>query len=112
METHVFFLVPREVSANSATVWMAAVDEPAQIALSLEPENLGIQTVDPWQMWPSSGKPRVRHREIRITGLEPRQSYQFALRAGGSTKANCKLTTLPSQLPRLGDGKPFTVLLG
>lgn len=107
-----FFLVPREVSANSAILWIAAVDEPAQTAITLEPADAGTQTADPWQVWPPSGTPRVRHREVRITGLAPRQSYQFKLSAGGSTKASCKLVTLPAQLPRLGEGKPFTVLLG
>jgi hypothetical protein len=108
----VYFLVPREVTANSAIVWVAAVDEPVQPAVGLEPANLGQQTAAPWQTWPPTGTARVRHREIKITGLTARQNCEFTLRAGAKPVASCRLTTLPAKLPLLGDGKPFTVLLG
>lgn len=107
-----YFLVPREVTADSAIVWMAAADAPAQAELTLSPANSGTQRARSWEVWPASGKARVRHREVEITGLAPRQTYQFELRADGQTVARCKLVTLPARLPRLGEDKPFTVLLG
>jgi hypothetical protein len=105
------FIVPREVTATSAIIWMAAVDEPAQPEPSLQPANIGAQTAGAWQSWPADGNIRVRHREVRITGLTAGQSYQFALRVGTRTVANCKLVTLPEKLPLLGE-RPFIMLLG
>src|SRR3954447_10628713 len=100
------FIMPREVTATSAIIWMAAVDEPAQPEPSLQPANVGAQTAGPWQSWPADGNIRVRHREVRIAGLTAGQSYQFALRVGTQTVASCKLVTLPEKLPLLGE-RPF-----
>jgi hypothetical protein len=42
----VYFLVPREISAEAATLWMAAVDEPGNAKLTLA-EKPADNT--PWQ---------------------------------------------------------------
>ena len=54
---------------------------------------------------------RVRHREIRITDLQPRQRYDLQLLFEGRSVARADVTTLPTIMPPL-DEKPFTVLLG
>jgi hypothetical protein len=109
-----YLLIPREVSMDSATLWMAAVDEPGGSSqLTLEPQTLGIQTPRPWQRWPldALNQLRVRHREILITGLSPRREYSFTLQSDDTSVASAKVTTLPDVMPLLGE-KPFTVLLG
>jgi len=53
---------------------------------------------------------RVRHREIQITNLQPRQRYNLQLLFEGQSVAQADVTTLPTEMPT--DQKPFTVLLG
>jgi hypothetical protein len=107
------FLIPREASATTATLWIAAVDEPqAAQQLQLAPGTPGTVTYQPWEKWPlNAQKPRIRHREVRVSGLQPRQTYSFTLQSNGNDVASAKVTTLPTALPLLGE-KPFTVLLG
>ena len=54
---------------------------------------------------------RVRHREVRISDLRPRQRYDLQLLFEGRSVAQADVTTLPMTMPAL-DEKPFTVLLG
>jgi hypothetical protein len=108
----VYLLVPHEVSGSTATLWMAAADENVPIEkLQLIPQLPGQQLL-PAGEWPSDGAiPRLRYRKARITGLVPRQTYKFALSVEGQQVAHATVTTLPRQMPMLGD-KPFTILLG
>jgi hypothetical protein len=109
-----YFLIPREVSANSATLWIAAVDEPRVTAqLLLEPQELGVQILGPWQRWPpdAAGKTRVEYRGVVVSGLGLRKEYPVTLQLNGTAVASAKFTTLPAEMPILGE-KPFTVLLG
>jgi hypothetical protein len=65
-----------------------------------------------WQTWPSDGpRTRIIHREIRVTGLQSRQTYSFTLQVQGTPLKTANVTTLPAELPAVGE-KPFTVLLG
>lgn len=62
--------------------------------------------------WPDGvAMARVRHREIQITDLQPRQRYDLQLLFEGRSVAQADVTTLPEAMPALGE-KPFTVLLG
>jgi hypothetical protein len=108
-----YFLIPREVTADAVVLWTAAVDEAAGTQqLQLSPGTPGTVAYEPWQQWPLTGnKPRVRHREARVGGLSSRQSFTFTLEQAGNTVAAAKATTLPQTMPVLGD-KAFTVLLG
>jgi hypothetical protein len=112
-EAPLYFLIPREVTADAVVLWTAAVDEAAGTQqLQLSPGTPGTVAYEPWQQWPLTGnKPRVRHREARVGGLPSRQSFTFTLEQAGNTVAAAKATTLPQTMPVLGD-KAFTVLLG
>jgi phosphodiesterase/alkaline phosphatase D-like protein len=48
---------------------------------------------------------------IRVTGLQSRQTYSFTLQVQGTPLKTANVTTLPAELPAVGE-KPFTVLLG
>lgn len=108
-----YFLTPREVTATTAYLSVAVVDEAKQVKLSLSPNLAPLpKTLD---AWPPGRPARLRHCEVKLTGLKPRQSYSVALLADGKPLAPnvaATFTTLPAELPRLGEGKPFTVLLG
>ena len=113
-EEHLYLLIPREVSLDAATLWMAAVDEPGgNTQLRLEPHSLGTQVPRPWERWPQDAQnnQRIQYREVQITGLSPREEYSFTLKANGASVASAKVRTLPEAMPLLGE-KPFTVLLG
>ncbi len=107
-----YFLVPREVGRDTAILWMAAVDEQHDLdQLDIVSPPASATTYSVIQQWPPAGPPRVRHREVKITGLQPRQTYKFVLKKDGNDVAKTKATTLPDRVPLLGE-KPFTVLLG
>jgi len=109
----VYFLIPREVSADSATLWIAAVNETADFQqLQLAADTPGIVTYEPRQQWPLTGpNPRVRHREVRVARLPSREIFTIVLQLAGTTVAEAEVTTLPRTMPLLGE-KPFVVLLG
>lgn len=108
-----YLLVPQEVSATEATLWIGAVNEnPAQALLSLKANGNLVNLNQEWKNWTSQdGTYILNFQRLRLTSLQPRTSYAVDLRGNGEFKANAKLTTLPDQLPGLDD-KPFTVLLG
>jgi hypothetical protein len=109
----VYSLVPHEVSTNTVNLWVAAIDEALSVEeLQLAPDMSGQMTAKNATQWPMEAHlPRIRYREIEITGLAPRQTYSFALTAASQRVAEAKVTTLPKELPLRGD-KPFVVLLG
>ena len=107
------FLVPRDVSDTTATLWIASVETPfAAQDVALAPGSPGTIDYRPWQHWAAEpGEPGLRYRQATITGLRPRTRYAFSLLADGAPASTAQLTTLPAELPLLGE-KPFTVLLG
>jgi hypothetical protein len=109
----VLFLIPHEVTSTSLTLWVAAVDEGSSLdALSLVPQLSGAQPPRNVGQWPTNTpQPRVRHHEIVVTGLSPRQTYGFSLMRGAFAAAHARVTTLPLDLPLEGDGR-FTAFLG
>jgi hypothetical protein len=108
-----YFLIPREVSADTATLWTASVDEALDTQqLQLSADTPGTVTYEPWLRWPLTGEnPRVRHREVRVAGLPSRQTFSFTLELAGTVVATAQITTLPQMMPLLGE-KAFIVLLG
>lgn len=108
-----FFLVPHDVSATSATLWVAGVDEQVSLdELRLVPTLSGQRPPTSVGQWPpASDQPRLRHHSIAIDGLLPRQSYTFALTHGSHRVAEARVKTLPRELP-VEDAGSFTVLLG
>lgn len=107
-----YFLIPREAGTDWAILWIAAVDEPPSPPDLVLVGGSSNQQASPWESWPGSmAMARVVHREIRVTGLLPRRRYDFELLLGGRNVARADVTTLPAEMPAVGD-KPFTVLLG
>jgi hypothetical protein len=108
-----YFLVPREVSADSVTLWMAALDVAGNLGgLDLTSSGTTRVPLGNWASWPAPpGNPRMRYQEVRVGGLQPRQLHRFQLQQNGSVLAEVQATTLPTELPT-ADDKPFTVFLG
>ena len=108
-----YLVVPHEVSASTATIWVGVIDEPFnpdQVRLA---SHLGEHPLPPdWEHWVSrDATHRLDYQRLTITGLQPRASLRVQLLVNGQPQADARLTTLPSELPTLAE-KPFTVLLG
>ncbi len=108
-----YLLIPNEVTAFEAKVWVAAINEKNDLTTAV----LECGTQQPpldaaWRNWVSKDdKNSVRYQRVIIKNLNPRQTYPLKFRVGGELKADATVTTLPSELPPLGQN-PFTVLLG
>jgi hypothetical protein len=109
-----FLLVPHEVSATTATVWVGALDEPfaaANAAFVLR-SALGDQPLGAWATWGRPpGPTRVWFQRVTLPGLQPRTRHTLELLVDGAPRAAAAVTTLPATLPA-ADEKPFTLLLG
>jgi hypothetical protein len=87
---------------------MAVVNEStATSQITLEPQSPPLT----WKRWPLTGPIQIHYCEAEVTSLAVRRTYAFTMRAGGNPVAAATVTTLPNELPTLGE-KPFTVLLG
>ena len=108
-----YLLVPHEVSATQATIWIGAVDERVGgEALTCEP-GAGRHPLDEgWERWETRpGGRSIAFQRVTVSGLRPRTTYSLALHAGGHIEASGTVTTFPESLPGPGE-RPFVVLLG
>jgi phosphodiesterase/alkaline phosphatase D-like protein len=107
-----FLLVPNEVRADVAQVWVAAINETFDTNSARIEFGGGSVPVPGWINWATeSGKFRIAYQRVLLTGLEARRTYQLRLRVGDRVVSDGSVTTLPDRLPGIGE-RPFTVLLG
>jgi len=108
-----FLVVPNEVYANEATIWVAGINESFDPVAAVLEYGSNQKTLNQgWRDFKSiDGKNRIRYQRVVLKNLSPRQSYSLGLRAGGELKANGSITTLPDRLP-VASQRPLTVLLG
>jgi hypothetical protein len=108
-----YLVVPHEVSASTATIWIGAIDEPLSASQIRLVSNLGEHTLAAtWEHWVSQeGTHHLDYQRATITGLQPHTPMTVQLLVNGQPQADARLSTLPPQLPTLEE-KPFTVLLG
>lgn len=108
-----FLVVPNEVYANDATIWVAGINEdfdPATAILEYGSNQKALNAG--WRDFGTiDGKNRIRYQRVALNDLSPRQSYSLGLRVGGELKADGNIITLPYRLPVAGE-RPLTVLLG
>jgi hypothetical protein len=95
------------------TLWVATADEALPLdQLRVLPKLPGEKAPRNAGQWPPGAQiPRLRHHEITVDGLAPRQGYSFSLMRGATSVADAKVKTLPAEMPVEGEGR-FSVLLG
>jgi phosphodiesterase/alkaline phosphatase D-like protein len=108
-----FLVIPNEVYANDATIWVAAINENLDPATTvLEYGSNQKQLNGGWLDFATAdGKNQIRYQRVPLNNLSPRQTYSLGLRVGDELKADGSITTIPYRLPVAGE-RPFTILLG
>jgi hypothetical protein len=107
-----FLLVPNEVRATEAFLWIGIINEPDDPGI-LELFTNGAATGIPanWGSYTTaSGSNSIRYQLFVVAGLQPRTGHVFELFRAGDLLATCSARTLPLDLP-FRDEQPFTVLL-
>ncbi len=109
-----FLMVPNEVEANRATVWVGSINEargPAALEYGGTRANVDQQAWEPLD--PQDQQDTFLFQRVPLNNLESFKPYSLILRnTNGEQLAQANLTTLPATLPSLSDSKPFTVMLG
>lgn len=109
-----FLLVPNEVKATAATVWIGVINEgpgfdPGALRLSCNGQDRPIPPLSNLYRT-GSGLNDIRHLYYTAEPLQPAANYVFELFHEGNSVSVCNVRTLPADLPFLGE-HPFTVLL-
>jgi hypothetical protein len=108
-----YLVIPNEVGADAAMIWVAAVNEifdAATAVLEYGAEQRALNAG--WLDWVSrDGNNRVRYQRVLLNNLDIKKTYPLRFRIGGAVRADATVTTLPDRLPTQGQ-TPFIVLLG
>ena len=107
-----FLIVPNEAFGDTATIWVGAIDEnfdPAVTILEYGSNQIALNTN--WSNYPTVGQTRIRYQRVPLSNLQPRTRYDLVLRVGGVARADGVVTTIPYRLPAVGE-PPFIVFLG
>lgn len=108
-----FLVIPNEAFGDTATIWVAAINEnfdPASAVLEYGPQQQAIPANN-WRTYVADKKNSIQYQRVPLANLSERTRYNLALRINGEVKADGVVTTIPYRLPRPGE-RPFTVLLG
>ncbi len=108
-----FLIIPNEAYANSATIWVGAINEHLDPAVTtLEYGSTMIPLNSGWSdLATADGTNRIRYQRVRLDNLTQATAYNLALRVGGQVRADGSFTTIPWRLPNQAE-RPFIVLLG
>jgi len=108
-----FLVIPNEAYGDTATIWVAAINEIFDPAVSvLEYGSNQVALNSGWNDFVTDdGKNRIWYQRLLLTNLSPRKSYNLNFRVAGELKADGVVTTIPYRLPVAGE-RPFTVLIG
>jgi hypothetical protein len=108
-----YLVIPNEAFGNSATIWVAAINEnfdPAATVLEYGSKQFALN--NGWSDFRTAdGKYRIRYQRVTLNDLSPQTRYALTLRVGGEWKADGSVTTIPYRLPGPGE-RPFIVMLG
>lgn len=107
-----FLVIPNEVYADRAIVWVAAINDafdPAVTVLEYGANQMPLH--DGWNHFATADrKNRIDYQRVVLPNLSARTTSNLALRVGGTVKADATVITLPDRLPVAGE-RPFIALL-
>lgn len=108
-----YLVIPNEVFANDAIVWVAAVNEnfnPGGAVLEYGSKQVALNTG--WSNFTTAdGNFNISYQRLFLRNLTKQTNYQLTLRVGGEWKADASIKTIPWSLPGREES-PFIVMLG
>lgn len=108
-----YLVIPNEVFANDAIVWVAAVNEnlnPAATVLEYGPNQVTLNTG--WSNFSTAdGNFTINYQRVSLNNLTKQTDYPLTLRVNGNWQADGSFRTIPWNLPG-PDERPFIVMLG
>ena len=108
-----YLVVPNEVFANDATIWVAAVNEnfnPATAVLEYGANQVALNAG--WSNFTTAdGNFNITYQRVGLHNLTQQTNYTLTLRIGGQWAAEATMKTIPWRLPGPQD-PPFIVMLG
>jgi hypothetical protein len=109
-----FLVIPNEVFANDAIIWVAAINEnfdPATAVLEYGPNQVALNAANWSNFNTADGNFSIRYQRVQLHNLTQQTSYWLTLRIGGQWKADASIKTIPWRLPGPAD-PAFIVMLG
>jgi len=108
-----YLLIPNEVFANDATIWVAAINEnlnPAATVLEYGSNQVALNSG--WSTFRTAdGNYTINYQRVALHNLTQQTRYFLTLRVAGAWKADASIDTIPWRLPGPAD-PPFVVMLG
>lgn len=108
-----YLVIPNEVFANDAIIWVAAINEnlnPAATVLEYGQNQMALNAN--WRNFRTAdGKFTINYQRVQLHNLTQKSDYTLTLRVNGEWKADGSIRTIPWNLPGK-DERPFIVMLG
>jgi len=108
-----YLVVPNEVFANDAIVWVAAVNEnlnPAATVLEYGSNRVTLNSG--WSNFTTAdGQFTIQYQRVNLHNLTQKTDYPLTLRVNNEWKADGSMRTIPWNLPSKEE-RPFIVMLG
>src|SRR5690349_6310722 len=109
-----YLVIPNEVFANDATIWVAAVNEnfdPTTAVLEYGSDHVALNAADWSNFSTADGNFSIRYQRVPLHKLTQQTNYTLTLRVAGQWAAEATMKTIPWSLPGPLD-PPFIVMLG
>ena len=109
-----FLVIPNEVCANDAIIWVAAINEnfdPTAAVLEYGPNQVALNAANWSNFNTADGNFSIRYQRVQLHNLTQQTSYWLTLRVSGQWKADASIKTIPWRLPGPAD-PAFIVMLG
>jgi len=109
-----YLVIPNEVFANDATIWVAAINEnfdPTTAVLEYGSNQLALNAADWSNFSTADGNFSIRYQRVSLHNLTQQTPYTLTLRVAGQWVAEATMKTIPWSLPGPLD-PPFIVMLG
>lgn len=108
-----YLVIPKEITARTANIWVAAINEEINPATAFLRFGAGQLALDQnWNLYKTaSGRNFIHYQHVNLWDLPP--ASDFALEFGNENlvRASGHFRTLPNELPTI-DQRPLNVLLG
>lgn len=108
-----YLVIPNEVFANDALIWVAAINEnlnPAATVLEYGSNQVPLNAG--WTTFRTAdGNFTIHYQRVTLRKLTQQTRYFLTLRVGGAWKADASIDTIPWRLPGPAD-PPFIAMLG